>query len=522
MPSEGSSPAGASPGVAASPLALGGHGGSGVVRRAGSRQRNAFEERSAWATSSRPVLGVNTSLRTSGVGVAPAGNVRRTRCESAADRRLVASRKFEHEERFARRAPRGAGAAAVLPWAPVVRREQGARGRGGNTVWVGCFRRVRRTPSTPARCSAEMESGNPEWRGKEKRLFAVRGGRRARCHGSDQALQPVPGGARRPWPAPASRAATGMIATDPRAEHCPAEHRASRVRWWVRSVASAISRTERNVSRKRRWKRGGPAGPMVKAPQARSSGSGGCTAHLVGRCGWYWLALRHGLVQQSPAWSSHVQLSEGNGRRVVQAGSGSRRYERAYPVQPPGSAVPVLPTGRDGPAVEVVTRADTFPGGGGRSPALACRAAWLEPRAAHSDGPGPPDALAEEAVLGFAAGRVAHERADVHAFHDGARRSRWWRGRQGAIGTSRFLRVPDLAQGCTCWRWSRRSAASRTRRTRSTWYSAGGALPGWARGAGDRAGRGPLRPRRMEHRFIDIRERLEALVFFGPAEGSRG
>jgi mannose-6-phosphate isomerase-like protein (cupin superfamily) len=27
---------------------------------------------------------------------------------------------------------------------------------------------------------------------------------------------------------------------------------------------------------------------------------------------------------------------------------------------------------------------------------------------------------------------------------------------------------------------------------------------------------------RVEHRFVDIRERLEALVFFGPAEGSRG
>jgi mannose-6-phosphate isomerase-like protein (cupin superfamily) len=28
-------------------------------------------------------------------------------------------------------------------------------------------------------------------------------------------------------------------------------------------------------------------------------------------------------------------------------------------------------------------------------------------------------------------------------------------------------------------------------------------------------------PARMEHRFLDIQERLEALVFFGPAEGSR-
>jgi mannose-6-phosphate isomerase-like protein (cupin superfamily) len=28
-------------------------------------------------------------------------------------------------------------------------------------------------------------------------------------------------------------------------------------------------------------------------------------------------------------------------------------------------------------------------------------------------------------------------------------------------------------------------------------------------------------PARQEHRFLDIRERLEALVFFGPAEGSR-
>jgi mannose-6-phosphate isomerase-like protein (cupin superfamily) len=28
-------------------------------------------------------------------------------------------------------------------------------------------------------------------------------------------------------------------------------------------------------------------------------------------------------------------------------------------------------------------------------------------------------------------------------------------------------------------------------------------------------------PARLEHRFLDIRERLEVLVFFGPAEGAR-
>jgi mannose-6-phosphate isomerase-like protein (cupin superfamily) len=28
-------------------------------------------------------------------------------------------------------------------------------------------------------------------------------------------------------------------------------------------------------------------------------------------------------------------------------------------------------------------------------------------------------------------------------------------------------------------------------------------------------------PARLEHRFVDVRERLEVLVFFGPAEGSR-
>lgn len=28
-------------------------------------------------------------------------------------------------------------------------------------------------------------------------------------------------------------------------------------------------------------------------------------------------------------------------------------------------------------------------------------------------------------------------------------------------------------------------------------------------------------PARVEHRFLEIRDRLEALVFFGPAEGSR-
>ena len=29
-------------------------------------------------------------------------------------------------------------------------------------------------------------------------------------------------------------------------------------------------------------------------------------------------------------------------------------------------------------------------------------------------------------------------------------------------------------------------------------------------------------PARAEHRFLDVRERLEVLVIFGPAEGSRG
>lgn len=29
-------------------------------------------------------------------------------------------------------------------------------------------------------------------------------------------------------------------------------------------------------------------------------------------------------------------------------------------------------------------------------------------------------------------------------------------------------------------------------------------------------------PARLQHRFLDVRERLEVLVFFGPAEGSRG
>jgi hypothetical protein len=50
-------------------------------------------------------------------------------------------------------------------------------------------------------------------------------------------------------------------------------------------------------------------------------------------------------------------------------------YERAYPVQPPGSRCPRCPPG-DGPVTEVVTER-TFPEGR-KVACLACHAVWLE------------------------------------------------------------------------------------------------------------------------------------------------
>jgi hypothetical protein len=87
----------------------------------------------------------------------------------------------------------------------------------------------------------------------------------------------------------------------------------------------------------------------------------------------YWLALRHDLVQ-ADRHGLHVQLSE---EMVVEWFKLLRLppYERAYPVQAPGSRCPRCVPG-DGPAMEVVTE-QTFPEGR-KVACLACRAAWLE------------------------------------------------------------------------------------------------------------------------------------------------
>jgi hypothetical protein len=78
----------------------------------------------------------------------------------------------------------------------------------------------------------------------------------------------------------------------------------------------------------------------------------------------YWLALRHGLVQPE-RHGLHVQLSE---EMIVEWFRLLRLppYERAYPVQPPGSRCPSCRPGEG-----------TFPEGR-KVACLACRAAWLE------------------------------------------------------------------------------------------------------------------------------------------------
>ena len=87
----------------------------------------------------------------------------------------------------------------------------------------------------------------------------------------------------------------------------------------------------------------------------------------------YWLALRHDLVQ-ADRHGLHVQLSE---EMVVEWFKLLRLppYERAYPVQAPGSRCPLCPPG-GGPAMEVVTER-TFPEGR-KVACLACHSAWLE------------------------------------------------------------------------------------------------------------------------------------------------
>ena len=103
----------------------------------------------------------------------------------------------------------------------------------------------------------------------------------------------------------------------------------------------------------------------------------------------YWLALRHGLVEDE-AHALHLSLSE---ETVVEWFKLLRLppYQHAYPVRPTGTACPACaPRAREG---ELSTER-TFPGGR-KVVCLARRTAWLEVEPATrlgrgSDAPAPP------------------------------------------------------------------------------------------------------------------------------------
>jgi hypothetical protein len=84
----------------------------------------------------------------------------------------------------------------------------------------------------------------------------------------------------------------------------------------------------------------------------------------------YWLALRHGLVQDE-AHALHLTLSE---ETVVEWFKLLRLppYQQAYPVRPTGAPCPAC-----GPEGGELTTERTFPGGR-KVVCLACRRAWLE------------------------------------------------------------------------------------------------------------------------------------------------
>ena len=87
----------------------------------------------------------------------------------------------------------------------------------------------------------------------------------------------------------------------------------------------------------------------------------------------YWLALKHGLVQDEQH-RLHLALSE---ETVVEWFKLLRLppYQAATPVRPTGSSCPECPP-REGRAREVTTEA-TFPGGR-KMVCSACRSSWLE------------------------------------------------------------------------------------------------------------------------------------------------
>ncbi len=87
----------------------------------------------------------------------------------------------------------------------------------------------------------------------------------------------------------------------------------------------------------------------------------------------YWLALRHGLVQDD-THALHLTLSE---ETVVEWFKLLRLppYQKAYPVRPTGAPCPAC--GPRGAADGELTTERTFPGGR-KVVCLSCRSAWLE------------------------------------------------------------------------------------------------------------------------------------------------
>ena len=202
----------------------------------------------------------------------------------------------------------------------------------------------------------------------------------------------------------------------------------------------------------------------------------------------------------------------GDGRRVVQAAPAPALRAR-LPGAAARLAVPVLPVGRrsgDGGR----HRADLSGGAEGRLPRPAAPPGSSSSRPRGWAGARTPRG---GSCPRFAAGG-AHERADVHD-RAGAR--------GGAAGSGPSLpRVPAGAgpqrRAVRPGGGRRRIPSSRTRRMRIYVVLRGRCR--FRAGAEEREvepGAVLFVPGRMEHRFVDLRERLEALVFFGPAEGSR-
>ena len=85
-----------------------------------------------------------------------------------------------------------------------------------------------------------------------------------------------------------------------------------------------------------------------------------------------------------------------------------------------------------------------------------------------------------------------------------------------------FLRVPDLSAGLYVLEAG--AADPQSPHDEDEFYVVMSGRGRFRAGAvTQEVGRGSVLfvPARLEHRFLDVQERLEVLVFFGPAEGSR-